>query len=160
MTFTLHECGDDVLAVPDDRSIWAFVFGGFWLVWHGAWIVGALWITGTVLVQSFAAHLVDGAPELALAAFVLTLLPRLWLLLEGAQLRRWSLKRRGYRLCAVVEADDAATAEDIFVWRRMNASARTTDAQEAAVPERTVPTIMPAPKPRNDTFGLVPMGTR
>ena len=155
MTFTVHEKGDDVRFVAEGRSIWAFVFGGFWLVWHGVWWIGLLWLGFTFALQAGGQWLGETWPDVLFPVALLTLLPRFWLMLEGGALRRWSLERQGYGMSGVIEAADLREAEVIHAWRTLGARGEA-GAGAALAPVPPARTRTPVAR-GDDAFGLVPV---
>ena len=98
--------GDDATALPmavKEGFSWpAFFFGPFWLLWHRLWPEAA-----GVGIAALATLALPPAAGLA-ASFLLALL----LGLEGNALRRWALRRRGWReadIIAAASADEALT---------------------------------------------------
>ena len=95
--FTLHVppngTARPALLVQDRFSWWGLVFGPLWLLRHRVWIWGALGLGLIVLAPwqaGLAVHLLCG--------------------LCGVELRTAALARRGWRVEAVVMADDDETA--------------------------------------------------
>lgn len=92
--------GRPPVLIPEGFSIWAFIFGPFWLFAHRAWLLGVLVLLGLILINflpdpygiasALAAHLLLG--------------------FQGQDLRRWTLRRRGWRLAHVVQGRDAEGA--------------------------------------------------
>ena len=93
--------------VPDAWSWPAFIFGGFWLVFHRQWLAalgyGLLWLAIMVGGTWLGLH--------PFAALMLTNLLAFWLALEGSSIRRWTLARKGRPVAAVVAAGDVREAE-------------------------------------------------
>ena len=86
--------------IREGFSVWAFLFGPFWLFRHRAWMAGILVLLGLIGV-----NLLPGAWGIGLAlAF------HLLLGFHGQDLRRWTLARRGWRLAHVVQARDPDSA--------------------------------------------------
>ena len=104
-----------VEVVPDALAKWAVVFGTLWLLRHRLWWEALAFALLVILVNRVAdlvLSAVAGPSALVAAplALVLALLPRLWLLLEGNNMRRARLERAGYMDAGVVEAADAEGA--------------------------------------------------
>jgi len=95
---------DHVEAVPDSVSAWAIIAPPFWLLWHRLWLSLALY----VIVVLFLFGLL-GTDYWQVTIF-LSGLPGLYLWLEGNQLRRNDLERRGFVLTKIVDAPDEDTA--------------------------------------------------
>lgn len=102
-SWTVHLAPADVKApilIREGFSFWAFLFGPFWLFRHRAWIAG-----GVVLLVLISVNFLDDPWGIALAlAF------HLLLGFHGGDLRRWTLRRRGWKLAHVVQARDSDSA--------------------------------------------------
>ena len=121
--YTVHV---DPLSVADDRGAvflregfcWpAAIFSVFWAVYHGLWgwalilLAAALGLSAAVAFSGLD-PLSAGAVEVGFAALI------------GAtsnDWRSWALSRRGYRLAAVVSADDEGAAERRYFSRAAQA---------------------------------------
>ncbi len=88
------------VALKDGFSWPAFFFGPLWLAWHRLWIAALAFAA-----VSFATLALPPAAGLV-ASFLLALL----LGLEGNALRRWALRRRGWREAGSVAADSSEEA--------------------------------------------------
>ena len=151
---------DDVVAVADAPARWALVFGTLWLLRHRLWweaLVFALATTLLGIVARFADPLVPWGPVLGLG---LVLLPRVWLMLDGPDMRRRRLERAGWRPLGTFAGE---TADEAVV----RALVPETPVPDERVPEeppagseRTEPRREAAPasayRGRGETFGLVP----
>ena len=135
MIWTVHAkpdaIGHHVVAVPETSAKWAFVFGTLWLLWNRLWWAALVFLlVGLILNAAGQAALLGIGAEtpwwVPLATLGLALLPRLWLALEGHELRRRKLERRGWLFADTVEAPRRSDAELI-------ALARLEDRREAAV---------------------------
>lgn len=91
---------DNVQAIPESVSVWAIIAPPFWLLRHRLWMPLALY----VIVALFLLGLLNTPFWLVTA--LLSGLPGLYLWLEGNQLRRSDLQRRGYELTKIVDAPD------------------------------------------------------
>ena len=92
---------------------WAFIFGPLWLLWNRAWLALLIWTCLqfglALLVQNQILHV--GAQSL------LELILALALGFEAATLRRYVLRRRGFRMIDVVQERRLADAERRFFAR-------------------------------------------
>jgi hypothetical protein len=79
----------------------AFLFGPLWLAAHRAWIPAALALAAGILILT----LTTGATAIALMLALV-----LWLGLSGHDLRRWSMRQRGFALFGVIAARDETDA--------------------------------------------------
>ncbi len=99
--WTAHLKGDaEPVLVREGFSVWAMIFGPFWLAFHRAWIPAVLLLAAGVL-----ASLLPG-PLDAIAPFALAWAAGLF----GRDMVRWSLARRGWLLAHVVAAPDEEAA--------------------------------------------------
>ena len=107
MIWTVHEKAGVRRAVPDAAAKWALVFGALWLLYHRLWWETLAFGLLTLLVNRLAEIAFPGdANPAQILTYGLLLLPRLWLLLEGNEMRRAKLFRQGYATVGVVEAAD------------------------------------------------------
>ncbi|MDA8048902.1 MAG: DUF2628 domain-containing protein [Rhodospirillales bacterium] len=114
--FTAHTRLDREPVLLAEGFRWgAFLFGPFWLFRHRAYIPAAL--DAAILIS---------IPVLAGGAWqvVLLLTAAILLGLNGNDLRRWSLARRGFLLSDVVAARDAEAALATFLARRPEQASR------------------------------------
>ncbi|MDD9908244.1 MAG: DUF2628 domain-containing protein [Ahrensia sp.] len=134
----------NAVAIPEATAKWALIFPPFWLIKHGLMLelLGYGLITLVVLIVLFT--------PLAPTALFLGGLPALYLFLEGHQLRRDALERRGYLMVDVVDALD----EEVALMKHF-------DAHDASQEDRSIKISTPlrrAPSLRgNDdlSFGLM-----
>jgi Protein of unknown function (DUF2628) len=129
--YTVHEPplrGADALAeaerfifVRDGFYWWAFLLTPFWMLRHRLWLVLVIYLV-LVAVLDTALHGV-GASDLVIAVVggLISLLAGF----EAGTLRRFTLRRRGWKNVAIVSGDDVEDAERRFfdIWVR-NASTR------------------------------------
>lgn len=86
----------------------AFAIAIPWLIWHRMWLVLALYVLVTAAVFA----LVDRAPvPIAWTAMILL---GVLVGLEGNNLRRWTLERRGHRFLGIASGDRRDEAEYRF----------------------------------------------
>ncbi|MFD0916921.1 DUF2628 domain-containing protein [Pseudahrensia aquimaris] len=126
---------DAVEVLPDSLSFWAIVFPLPWLVWHKLWLELGFYLFAMMLIGGLL------ATPYAAAGLALSGLPGLYLWLEGHDLRRAKLRRKGYELVDVVEAKDKQTAFARFVAKQMQARR---DAV-ARLPQIGMPAADPTP---------------
>ena len=109
MDWRREDAFDTVKAVPEAVSIWAIIFPAPWLIWHGLWVELGFYLLALVLIAGLF------ATPYAPAALLLSGLPGLYLWLEGHNLRRGKLTRKGYQMVDVVQAVDEKTAFARFI---------------------------------------------
>lgn len=141
--FTVHERpaaiagGDDILLVGSGFSWAAALLTPLWLLWHRQWLGlgGYLLLMLPLGVALEWIEIADPA-DLAIGAALAFLFGA-----SAADLRRWTLRRNGWRLVAVVAGRDALEAE--LRYRRENplkpAQAAMAQAAMAAAPSSSPP---------------------
>ena len=122
--FSVHEpplqagaaAPDRCVFVRDGFSFWAFLFAPLWMLRHRMWLVLAGYLVICLGLEGAAA--VAGAST-AIVGLV-GILIALWVGLEAATLRRFSLRRRGFTEVGIVSGDSLEAAERRFFegWRR------------------------------------------
>jgi hypothetical protein len=150
--FTVHlpSDGGDRLAeaeqavfVPEAFSWWAMILGPLWLAANRAWFGLVAWLVIVVGV-TFAIDRLQ--PSSDLPAYVVFAIA-MFLGFEGRQLKRISLKHRGYRLADVVADRSRADAERTFFARWLD------------TPGNELPGAAPPPA-GGDVLGLFPEAGR
>jgi len=91
-------------AIPEARAKWALIVPPLWLAKHRLVFELAIYVMIGIAV------LAALYTSFALAALALAGFPSIYLYLEGNQLRRSALERRGYRMVDLVEAPDEEMA--------------------------------------------------
>ncbi|MEL7230041.1 MAG: DUF2628 domain-containing protein [Pseudomonadota bacterium] len=102
---------DGLRAIPEMPARWSILAPPVWLVWHGLYVWLAVYVVfvlavGALLASSFYA-----------AALVLGSLPPFLLLLEGHQLRRRQLDRKGYTFVGVADGQSETHAITSYLAR-------------------------------------------
>ncbi|MCR9136950.1 MAG: DUF2628 domain-containing protein [Alphaproteobacteria bacterium] len=116
------ETNERAVFIRDGFAVWALCFHLFWLLWHRLWFAAAL----LFLVFIGLGAAVDAFPQWALFSAVAWLFLVWFLALEGNGLRIARKERQNWQIQAVIEAQNMATAEEIYY-------AGITQAQPAAV---------------------------
>jgi hypothetical protein len=99
-----------------------------WLLFRRMWLVLLGYVVLAVLLIAAGRN---GVPLVALTLLLL----RLGLAIEGNELRRWTLERRGFRLVDVSEGEDLSDAElRFFLSRQLTATAPPPPLQPLAPP--------------------------
>jgi hypothetical protein len=126
-----------------EKFFWlALILPLFWLLWHRLWVGLLGWIGAVVLIG-----IVIWALNLdQITAAAASLIPSLVVALEGTELRRRKLLRRGFRDTGVVVAEDLEDAERRFFTRWL--------AREEAL--RPTPAVPLPPLPQTSVIGLFP----
>jgi hypothetical protein len=139
-TYTVHEPperwrearrGPDRFAfVRDGFHFWAFLLGPIWMLWRRLFLVFLGFVVLVVLLD-VALFLVHASRQ---AVFATHLLLAVLVGLEAPSLRRWTLRRRGWRDAGVVIADDREAAERRFFDRWSGAAVQAGEASPANAP--------------------------
>lgn len=134
--------------VRDGFYVWAFLLTPLWMIRHRLWLPLVIYLIGSALLEAVLRQ--AGASVFAIG-FIAVLISLL-IGLEGATLRRWSLRRRGYREAGFIRGDGLADAEHRFF-------AAWTGRPQADQPR--------SDKPRSDNMGpakptaaVAPLSTR
>ena len=91
----------DAIFVSDGFSWGGFVFTGLWALWNRMWIAGTIVISISVLGSTLPTAL----------QFLLSLAVSILMGLQGNDLLRWSLTRRGYSEIALSSGNSLEEAE-------------------------------------------------
>jgi hypothetical protein len=134
--------------VRDGFHFWAFVLGPIWMLWRRLFLVLLGYIV-LVVVLDVALFLVHASNQ---AVFATHLLLAFLVGLEAASLRRWTLRRRGWRDAGVVVGDDQEAAERRFFDRW--SAGPVADAVVPAAPA-TLPVMRRDPS-SSEALGLFP----
>jgi hypothetical protein len=135
----------DAVFVHEGFSRAAFFLGPFWLAWNRLWIGLIVWFAVYFLLAIEAPHYLSGG-----TIFWIGLLLQFLLGLEGNNLRRWELARRGFRLADIAAGIRRVDAERSYFRRALAAIPpplpvpKINDAAPVAVP------------PSHDVVGLFP----
>jgi hypothetical protein len=139
---------DRFVFVRDGFYFWAFLLAPLWMLRHRLWLVLLLYVILAVVLDKAMDYAGIGTGIIALAEFLLALL----IGLEAATLRRFSLRRRGWRNVGVVSGDDVEDAERRFFDAWVGTEPGQRAAVSAAAPSAPLPRVSPAP----DIVGLFP----
>jgi hypothetical protein len=140
--------------VRDGFYVWGFLLSFFWMLRHRLWLVAVLFVALSVLIEAGLryAGVASGWRTLVLVAIAFLVG------LEGATLRRWTLKRRGWTNVGVVVADDPDDAERRF-FANWHAGKRPNAAPPPAQAESVVRgPVTPSPRtayPRSEPSGVI-----
>ncbi|WP_176085122.1 DUF2628 domain-containing protein [Martelella sp. HB161492] len=95
--------------IRDGFAFWALVFGPFWLLFQRAWRAGSLTLVLSLLIAA-AGDLGGFDMEAGLCAIALNI----FIALEARGFAANAMERRGFRLDAVIVADDIDEAEELY----------------------------------------------
>ena len=104
------EHADRFIFFRERFSLAAFLFGPLWMIWRRMWLVLIFYLVATSLIELGLRSL--GIPIAARTTVYLLL--QLLVAIEAANLRRWTLLRRGWRDRGIVFGDDLELAERRF----------------------------------------------
>jgi len=102
--YTVHvhpdrkEPSERVELVREGSSFWAFLFNGFWLLYHRLWIPFFIYL-------ALAIYIVEGGERVGFNESTIAILQvglQLLLAVNAHDIQRWALKRRGYVMQGVV----------------------------------------------------------
>jgi hypothetical protein len=96
--------------VRDGFSFWAFLLGPLWMLRHRMWRVFVLYVVIALVLEGLVV-VASGSDGLVA---VIGLLIALWVGLEAATLRRFTLRQRGWRDVGVISGEDREAAERRF----------------------------------------------
>lgn len=118
--------------VRDGFYWWAFLLTPLWMLRHRLWLVLLLYIVVSAAIDGTMRALGASAVAIFIVGAVISLLAGF----EGGTLRRFTLRRRGFRNVGVVSGDDLEDAERRFfdAWVHARNGARAKSAAAAAPP--------------------------
>jgi hypothetical protein len=113
--YTVHQnpdplSGDDLVFVKEGFCWPALFFPLLWPLWHRLWLVALLVLAASLALEAVTVEL--GWPDATVG--VLTLAGAVLFAAEANDLRRWTLRRRGWRELAVASGRGLAEAERRF----------------------------------------------
>jgi Protein of unknown function (DUF2628) len=161
--YTVHEppslAADDAAEfdrfkfVRDGFSFWAFLFGPFWMAWHGLWLVLICYL---VIMGGFDAAMM-GLGVSPAEVFVAGVLIALLVGLEAATLRRFTLARRGWRYVGLASGESQEAAERRFftAWARDRAAKPPAPSMPPPLPRPAAAPVSRMPQ-ASGVIGLFP----
>jgi Protein of unknown function (DUF2628) len=126
-----HRAADDAADserfrfVRDGFSVWAFLLGPLWMLWHRLWLVLFCYLILMAAIDTAMAALGASSALIFLIAFLLSVLVGL----EASTLRRFTLSRRSWKYIGVASGADREAAEVHFfdAWVREASAMRDGD---------------------------------
>ncbi len=146
---------DETVLIRDGFSWLALLIPLLWLLWYRLWFAAVLLLLLTIAIALAA----DQFPAYSLVLTAVSILVSAFVALEGNGWRITKKENQGWTFRAVVEAENRATAEDIWfdtVERQANSPART--APPAAAGKQT--TFHPALADSGPALGLIDYGDK
>lgn len=101
----------DVVLVKEGFSWLAALFGPLWALWHGLWLVAA----GLVGLEVVLAAVTSGLALTSPAEMVVAVAVAIGVGFVANDLRRWTLRRRGFDLVSVASGGDGESAVRRFL---------------------------------------------
>jgi Protein of unknown function (DUF2628) len=130
--------------IPEGFSRGAFIFGPFWLLSRRLWLAFLVWVVLIIALAVLASFLTAGA------AFWIFVAIEFLFGLEGNNLRRRKLERRGYRCVEIVAGAPQDGAERAFFSRWMG-------PEVAAVAPPLLNRVQPPSDPHSEILGHFPL---
>lgn len=103
---------DGFRVIADAKAPFALIFPPFWLAWHRLWLELLVYVAISFAVFWFGSQFPNPATS------ILSLLPGLYLMLEGSELIRANLERRGWQYSGIIQAANREEAEIRFLLER------------------------------------------
>jgi hypothetical protein len=137
--------------VRDGFSFSAFLLAALWMLWHRMWLVLVLYVA--VALGAETAMYYAGVPAAIIAS--IGLVASVFLGIEAATLRRFTLTRGGWKDVGIVSGHDQQDAEQRFfdAWVRAATGKR---AEPAAHPPNPISSPVPRMPQSPDVIGLFP----
>ena len=98
-----------VFLVREGFNWFALVVPLIWALWHRLWLIAGAIVVAALALNFIAVLLAIAEPYVSIVSFALLL----WVGFEANDLRRWSLRRAGWRDLGIVSGRDRSEAE----WR-------------------------------------------
>jgi Protein of unknown function (DUF2628) len=138
--------------VRDGFSVWAFLFAVLWMLWHRMWLVLLAYLVVVLGIESALRYVGFSGPVLAIVAIFISFLVGI----ESSTLRRFALRRRGWKNVGVVSGGDLEEAERRFfaAWTREVPTKRA--AAPTTAPPGAPTASMPRPTQSSGVIGLFP----
>ncbi|HUZ32717.1 MAG TPA: DUF2628 domain-containing protein [Xanthobacteraceae bacterium] len=142
-----------IVFVREGFSFWALLFTVLWMARYRMWLVLVLYLVITGIVET-AMHLAGvGVAGIALVGLAIALLVGM----EAATLRRFALRRRGFRDIGIVSGADLEDAERRFFDSWVGSVAEQRSPPPAASGGPSAPSVPPVPPSHPpDIVGLFP----
>ncbi len=127
---------EEAVFIPDTKSMVALIIPLAWLLWYRLWWAALFYALISIVL------LAAVVTDIGLVALLLSFIPGLFLFLEGHELRRKALQRRGWKYQCITEGEDRDEAEIRYYY---------------SIEQMTDQTMKtPSPKPRKQVFAADP----
>ena len=134
---------DRIAFLPDGKALLALIAPAIWLIWQRLWLILAVYVLAMVALVVLAQF---GNSQLG---SFLSVLPGLFLFLEGREMIHRRYERQGWRFDGVIEAGDEKTAE-------LRYFSDQDYAPKPAKPEKQAAPLFAKPIKQVAPFGLFP----
>jgi hypothetical protein len=142
-----------IVFVREGFSFWALLFTALWMARYRMWLVLVLYLVIAGIAETALRFAGVGAAGIALVGFAIALLVGM----EAATLRRFALRRRGFRDVGIVSGADLEDAERRFFNSWVGAAAEQRSPPPVVSRGPSVPSVPPAPPSHPaDIVGLFP----
>ncbi|HUC48322.1 MAG TPA: DUF2628 domain-containing protein [Xanthobacteraceae bacterium] len=125
--------------VRDGFYWWAVLLTPLWMLWRRLWLVFVLYLVVSIGIETAVRLLGASGAKISLVAFLVSLLAGF----EAATLRRFTLKRRGWKNVGVVSGSDLEDAEHRFFAAWVAKAKSEKAGPEAAGPPGATPSTTP-----------------
>jgi len=142
-----------IVFVRDGFSFWAFLLAPLWMLWHRMWLVLAGYVVVVAALETPVAVFGGSRGAASIVGLFISLL----IGLEASTLRRFTLRRRGWRNVGIVSGDDVEDAERRFfdAWLRRPSSQPAGNTTAPPAPPGSA-AAMPRVRHNPDVIGLFP----
>lgn len=141
----LVQSEENFLLIPDAKATLALFFPPFWLIWHRLWLPLMVYFCVIIAIMLLAFT----SPGIAVS--YLSILPGLYLLLEGYELVRKNLENKGWQFAGIVEGENKEEAEIRFI---VDHGLMFAEQKPVVVSQQK--TVMPNSGVKKNTMGLFP----
>ena len=107
--------------IRDGFSLLALIFPFFWLLWYRLWFAAIL----LLLISVGLAFAIEALPQWSPVAIAASVLLSAYVALEGNGMRIANKERQDWTIDAIIEAQNVATAEEIYFSDNSDASPTT-----------------------------------
>jgi len=142
---SLEHSEENFRLVPDAKATFALFFPPFWLVWHKLWLPLMVYLCVIIAIMILA------FTNPGIAVSYLSVLPGLYLLLEGYELVRKNLENNGWQYVGIVEGENKEEAEIRFVVDQGDAF-----VVQKSIIANTQKSVMSKPSVKKNTMSLFP----
>lgn len=145
---------EKIVFVREGVAMWALFFPLLWLLYHRLWLMLLAYLAAVFAIGALVS--VIDLPEMF--GGVTTLALSFLLMLEGNDLRRWTLARKGYSLVDVTGGRDMEECEQRFFETWLPGQKDRKGVLPTITPKRTGsgPIAGPRATPGDDVIGLFP----